>query len=205
MRLPVTFTLAFAALGCLGCGQSTTSSATDESKQNPAEQKEKATSPAVAAPEAKAATPPGGAARTTMATSPSTVAAPKTSAATPSDLERLKGTWLVVALEAGGKPVAAERLRALKLQYVFDGNKLTMRRPDKPDQVHTISLDPSSNPRRMTSKQADLLVHSIYAMDGNTLRLCLMVDDNPSVYAGFPKDFVSRAAPMTDLLTLQRQ
>jgi hypothetical protein len=43
MRLPLTFTPALAVLGCLGCGQGTTSSTTDESKQNLTEQKEKAT------------------------------------------------------------------------------------------------------------------------------------------------------------------
>jgi uncharacterized protein (TIGR03067 family) len=132
------------------------------------------------------------------------VAAPKTSAATQSDLERLRGTWLVVALEAGGRSATAARLQAIKLRFMFDGSKLTTRRTDQPgDRVVEISLEPSANPKRMTLKRADGLGQALYAIEGNKLRLCIMVDENPN--AGFPKDFVSRPSPTTDSLTLERQ
>jgi uncharacterized protein (TIGR03067 family) len=117
-------------------------------------------------------------------------------------LERLKGTWQVIAIEAAGKPVPADRVQKINLQYVFDGDKLTTRRPDRPDNSSTFTLDAAANPKKLTINQSPP-IRAIYAVEGNKLRLCLMVDDNPN--AGYPTELASKVSPKTDLLTLERR
>jgi uncharacterized protein (TIGR03067 family) len=126
----------------------------------------------------------------------------KGSATDPQELERLKGTWQVVAIEAAGNPVPAERVQKINLQYVFDDDKLTVRRPDRSDNQSTFSVDTTVNPKKMTFNQTPK-VRAAYDLDGNKLRLCLMVDENPN--AGYPMEIVSKASPKTDLLTLERR
>ncbi|HLW64904.1 MAG TPA: TIGR03067 domain-containing protein [Gemmataceae bacterium] len=125
----------------------------------------------------------------------------KENASDPQELARLKGTWDVVAIVAAGKPVPPERVQGIKLQYIFDGDKLTVHRPDRKDNVDTFVLDVSSNPKKMRINRS-LTQRAAYALEGNRLRLCMMVDDNPN--AGYPADLVSRESPKTDLLTLER-
>jgi uncharacterized protein (TIGR03067 family) len=120
----------------------------------------------------------------------------------PQDLKQLEGTWHVTAIEAAGKPVPPERVQAINLQYVFDGDRLTIRRPGRPDESSTFSVDSSASPKRMTINQSPP-VRALYVVDGTKLRLCLMVDDKSS--AGFPSEMVSRPSPKTDLLTLERR
>ena len=127
---------------------------------------------------------------------------PGAAANDPQAMEQLKGTWHVIAIEAGGNPVPADRVQKIELQYVFDGDKLTVHRPDRPDKTSTITLDATSSPKKMTLHQSRP-VYALYAVDGNKLRLCLMVDENPN--AGFPTELASRASPTTDLLTLERR
>ena len=118
------------------------------------------------------------------------------------ELEQLKGTWHVIAIEAAGKPVPANRVQGLGLQYIIEGNKFTTHRPDRPDQTHTVTIDSAVSPKRLTVDQTPPM-RAIYAVEGNRMRLCVMVDENPN--AGYPTEMVSRASPNTDLLTLERR
>jgi uncharacterized protein (TIGR03067 family) len=120
----------------------------------------------------------------------------------PKELTALQGTWTVVAIEAAGKKVPDDRVEKLKLQYVFNGEKVTVHRPDRPDQVSTFTLDAAANPKRIAINHAPP-VKALYSLDGNKLRLCLMVEDKPD--AGFPGELASRPSPKTDLLTLERR
>lgn len=126
----------------------------------------------------------------------------KTATNDPQALEQLRGTWHVASIEAAGKPVPVDRVQKIGLQYVFDGDKLTIRRPDRPDNTSTITLDPSANPKKMTINQSPP-VRAVYAVEGDKLQLCLMVDENPN--AGYPNELASKASPKTDLLTLERR
>jgi uncharacterized protein (TIGR03067 family) len=120
---------------------------------------------------------------------------------TASELEQLKGAWQVVAIEAAGNPVPAERVRQISLQYVFDGDRITIRRPNHPDNNGTVSIDAAASPKKMTIN-VNPAVRAIYAVEGGKLRVCLMVDENPN--AGYPTVLASLASPKTDLLTLER-
>jgi uncharacterized protein (TIGR03067 family) len=117
-------------------------------------------------------------------------------------LAQLKGTWHVTAIEAAGKPVLPDHVRTIGLQYVFDGDKVTVRRPDQPDNTSTFTLDISAKPKRITIKQSPP-IRGVYAIEGDKLCLCVMVDENPN--AGFPAELASKASPKTDLLTLERR
>jgi uncharacterized protein (TIGR03067 family) len=120
----------------------------------------------------------------------------------PQALEQLKGTWRVTGIEAAGDPVPSDRVQKISLDYVFDGDRVTIRRPDRPDRTSTISLDTSVSPKKITIHQSPP-AHALYAVEGNKLRLCLMVDENRN--AGFPTELASKPSPKTDLLTLERR
>jgi uncharacterized protein (TIGR03067 family) len=134
--------------------------------------------------------------------STTTSGGPKTATNDPQALELLRGTWHVVSIEAEGKPVPGDRVQKIRLQYVFDGDTLTIRRPDRPDKTSTITLDPSANPKKITINQSPT-IRAVYAVEGDKLKLCLMVDENPN--AGYPTALASKASPKTDLLTLERR
>jgi len=127
---------------------------------------------------------------------------PTSFASDPQELERLKGTWQVIAIEAAGKPLPPDRVQVANVQYVFDGDRITIKRPGRPDIVSTFSVDAASNPKRMIVSQT-APARGIYAIEGTKLRLCIGVDEKPST--AFPADFVSRASPKIDLITMERR
>jgi uncharacterized protein (TIGR03067 family) len=93
-------------------------------------------------------------------------------------------------------------MQKIQLQYIVDGNKLTLRRPDRPDNTSTFSVDAASSPKRMIINRSPT-AWAVYALEGATLRLCLMVDDD--LNAGYPTALTSMASPKTDVLTLERR
>ena len=118
--------------------------------------------------------------------------------------EGLNGTWKVIAIEANAKPVAQQAIAKIDLHYIFDGETMTTRRPDRANDVAKIVLDPSSNPKRMTIKHASTpALGAIYRIEGDMLWICMNVDDIR--HGEFPKAFASTLNPKTDLLTLKRQ
>ncbi|MCI0640711.1 MAG: TIGR03067 domain-containing protein, partial [Gemmataceae bacterium] len=119
------------------------------------------------------------------------------------DFKELLGAWEVIAIEAAGKPVPADRVQKIRLAYVFSEMKTVyITRPDRPSSVATFTVDATANPKKLTIKLSPP-VRAVYAVEGNKMRLCLMVDENPN--AGFPTGLVSTATPKTDLLTLERR
>jgi uncharacterized protein (TIGR03067 family) len=115
---------------------------------------------------------------------------------------KLQGTWKVVSITAGGNKVADDKVKGLNLTYVFEGNKVTVKRPDRADNPGTFMLDPKKTPPHL-----DLFLPGngrqkcIYEMTGTTLRLCVDLDRSPD----YPTVFESKAKPATDLLVLEKQ
>src|SRR5258708_8965872 len=66
----------------------------------------------------------------------------------PNELELLKGTWQVTSITAGGKPVPADKVKKINLSYIFAGDKVTIHRPDRPDNVSTFTIDGSVTPKK---------------------------------------------------------
>jgi uncharacterized protein (TIGR03067 family) len=113
----------------------------------------------------------------------------------------LTGVWKVTAITAARKPVPAERVEEIGLTYQFDGGQLTIRRPDRPDSSSPYTTDLNAQPQRISIYQTPP-VQGIYIVDGDVLKLCVTVGENPD--AGFPTEFVSKSKPRSDLLTFQR-
>ena len=116
------------------------------------------------------------------------------------EIDRFQGTWKLESVEVGGEAVSQDNFKDVTL--TIEGNKFTTHRPDRPDQTHTVTIDSAVSPKRLTVDQTPPM-RAIYAVEGNRMRLCVMVDENPN--AGYPTEMVSRASPKTDLLTLERR
>jgi uncharacterized protein (TIGR03067 family) len=116
--------------------------------------------------------------------------------------EKLQGTWQVTAIDAAGKPVSAAGIQKIGLQYIFAGNKVTVRRVRRDDETNTFTVEGNTSPRKLTINSTPV-IHALYALDGNKLQLCVLADDNPN--AGYPTELASKASPKTDLLTLERK
>lgn len=142
----------------------------------------------------KSGTPAGG--------GPSTAAARQTLPPGAKDLEPLQGTWQVLAIEAAGKPIPADTVQKMELLYIFKGDKLTIRRRGRADTTHPVTVDLLANPKRMVIHQ-EPPIRAVYAVEGNKLWLCPMVDENKNL--SYPTELASRASPKTDLLTMERR
>jgi uncharacterized protein (TIGR03067 family) len=117
-------------------------------------------------------------------------------------IDQLKGTWQVISIDAAGKAVPADRVQKINLQWVFNGENLTIRRPDRPDNTKSFTLDTSGSLKKLTFNDSPP-IRAVYSINGNKLQVCVMVDDNPG--AGYPAALSSTAAPKTDLLTMERK
>jgi uncharacterized protein (TIGR03067 family) len=128
-------------------------------------------------------------------------AAPSGSAAALVTVPDLNGSWRVTSIEAAGQPVPADRVERIGLTYEFASGQLTIKRADRTDSPVGITNEAAATPRRLTIQKTPP-IHAIYQIDGDVLKLCLMVDENPN--AGFPTELASKPTPKTDLLTLKR-
>ncbi len=149
---------------------------------------------------------PGEEAPVLQAEAPVTPAVAGSQPASKGDLDLLQGTWQVVAIEADGRKVPDDRIQKIQLQWIVSGDKFTVHRADRPDQIGTLTLDTSANPKRLTvalGSTPPLRIQAIYSLEGNKLRVCLMTDEKPGI--SYPTEFASKQAPPTDLLTLERR
>jgi uncharacterized protein (TIGR03067 family) len=122
--------------------------------------------------------------------------------------KKLQGTWRVVAITAGGKKVAEERVRQINLRWEFDGPNWLVKRPDRDTRHWKFTIDPTHTPPRMTSLGQDQKgrlppLKAIYVLKGNQLQVCMMVDEKQ--FGEFPAAMESTRSPTTDLITLERE
>jgi len=110
-----------------------------------------------------------------------------------SDLERLQGSWVMVAMESDGQEVPAEDFKDWKA--VYEGNRVTLRAGDRVRRRGIITLDPARKPKAINTwdqdgPYEDQTVPGIYQLDGETLKLCFA---RPG--AERPKEFTTKAGP----------
>jgi len=91
------------------------------------------------------------------------------------DLEKLQGTWTLVAMDVEGHAVPREELQ--DWQAVYQGDALTLKVGDVVRRRGIVTLDPSRNPRAINTwdrdgPYEDKTVPGIYALEGETLKLC---------------------------------
>jgi uncharacterized protein (TIGR03067 family) len=105
-----------------------------------------------------------------------------------SDHAKLQGTWTVTASEVDGKP--AEKRKGDK--FVIAGKKITVRQEGQADQGIAFKLDPFASPKAadltaLDGKQKGTTLSAIYALDGDTLKLCVSFEEQrPAEFAAPP-------------------
>jgi len=107
------------------------------------------------------------------------------------DLQRLQGTWIMVALEVDGKLVGEDKLKDTTL--VIKGNKYITRVREREIET-TFTLDPSKKPKAIDmvfadGDKKDKVIKGLYEIDGDTLRICRGLSpegDRPAQFGTWP-------------------
>jgi uncharacterized protein (TIGR03067 family) len=120
-----------------------------------------------------------------------------------SDLDRLQGTWLLVAMEREGEDVPAEDFKDWKA--VYEENRITLRAGERVRRRGIVTLDPSRKPKAINTwdqdgPYEDQTVPGIYDLDGDTLKVCFA---RPG--AERPKEFTTKAGPGFVFCVYKRQ
>jgi RNA polymerase sigma factor (sigma-70 family) len=108
------------------------------------------------------------------------------------DLEKLRGTWRLVAAEEGGKPLPPANF-GRNTHWVFSGADGTFK-SGKRVMSGTVTLDPAKDPKWIDlTLGKDMVLQGIYELKGDTLRVFLL-----PAGSGRPTEFKTReGAPQT--------
>jgi RNA polymerase sigma factor (sigma-70 family) len=105
-----------------------------------------------------------------------------------SDRSKLQGAWTIAESEVGGKPAG----KRASDKWVFADDKLTIHLPEGRKDEVAVDLDPFATPKgadltALTGKQEGQKILAIYALDGDTLKLCLSWEERrPSEFSTPP-------------------
>lgn len=93
------------------------------------------------------------------------------------ELEKLKGTWMLIGGEEKGRVRTEEAVQRAKQRVVINGNKLILIQGDTEGHC-TIRLDPSKKPAwmdlLMTDNEGEIHInHAIYSLEGDRLIICV--------------------------------
>jgi len=120
---------------------------------------------------------------------------------TDKDVEKMQGTWKVVAAERDGKKPPDDDLKAFR--FTFKGDKLILKNGDK-EQEATYKLDASKKPKTIdiVRKVGDKMetIPGIYQFDGDDLKLCAAGEPGKER----PKEFATKAGAGVGLMLLKR-
>jgi uncharacterized protein (TIGR03067 family) len=108
-----------------------------------------------------------------------------------SDLDKLQGTWLLVAMESDGHEVEAEDFKDWKA--VYEGNRVTLWSGERVRRRGIVTLDSSRKPKAINTwdqdgPYEDQTVPGIYEIDGETLKVCFARPGQER-----PKEFTTNA------------
>lgn len=111
-------------------------------------------------------------------------------------LDELAGTWDVTAAEFAGKKEDPGHT-----QFIFKGRELTVVEDGKTTAVGRFLLDPTTRPKRIALPRSGYAyVPGIYAVEGDTLKLCL-----GGAGQGQPTEFTTDPKSHRRLLVLKRK
>ena len=117
---------------------------------------------------------------------PLMAAAPSKEDAAKTDLDKIQGTWKVVAMEAAGQQAPAEIVAALK--FVFKDGKLTFTPGEPGFTNYTFKLNATAKPASFDMTHADgdnkgETHKGIYSLKGDNLKICFgNADDRPKEF-----------------------
>jgi RNA polymerase sigma factor (sigma-70 family) len=113
------------------------------------------------------------------------------------ELDKLQGVWVAVAVEKQGDPIPEARIREAKLSLIISGDRFTLKNPRNTGELAgTLTINPRENPKKMdwtAVRPVDgkiLETHGIYALDGDTLKFCYGEER--------PTEFKTKPAPELD-------
>jgi uncharacterized protein (TIGR03067 family) len=106
------------------------------------------------------------------------------------EIDKFQGTWAVVSYEENGQKLPEEEVK--KVRFVFDQDRYEVKRGDDVEEVGTIKLDTSKNPKRIDLKIQKAPIGEgetqlgVYQLDGDSLKICVSVPpgskDRPSAF-----------------------
>jgi uncharacterized protein (TIGR03067 family) len=110
-----------------------------------------------------------------------------------SDLDRLQGTWVLVAMQREGEDVPAEEFKGWSA--VYEGNRISLRDGERVRRRGIVTLDPSRKPKSINTwdqdgPYEDQTVPGIYELEGETLKLCFSRPGSER-----PREFTTRTKP----------
>ena len=108
----------------------------------------------------------------------------------------VRGTWLIIALEAGGKAEPEANYRGNTL--TFTPTKATLKEGKHAPIEFAWALDPTKNPRAIDLTAKAVTIRGIYRFDGDDLTLCLSVGPTR------PTEFVTKPGGDSEIFTLKR-
>jgi uncharacterized protein (TIGR03067 family) len=118
------------------------------------------------------------------------------------ELRKLQGTWKVIAAEADGKPVPAEKLKKEAGQMVIRESLMNTTPGGGKEGQLPFTIDPTKVPKAIdvtAGRQGTprLTLKGIYKLEGNKLTICLGVN-------GRPAEFKTKAGAEQSLMVYQR-
>jgi uncharacterized protein (TIGR03067 family) len=107
------------------------------------------------------------------------------------DEKQLQGTWRVLSLELDGVRYGEGTPKIKDAKVIISENKLTEVDKDRVNPM-LFKLDPTAKPRIIQFKPSSQAnIHGIYALDGDTLRLCIVRDEDAKTPTDFTANFGS--------------
>jgi uncharacterized protein (TIGR03067 family) len=121
------------------------------------------------------------------------------------ELQTIQGTWTLVAVEADGWELPQALIKQPKFVWVIEGDKITHRPEIGVKRESLFELDLSQSPnqiafRPLNGRANGRWKHAIFALDGDSLKVCLSKDGNQ-----LPSRFATKARDGLRILVFKRQ
>ncbi len=111
----------------------------------------------------------------------------------------LNGTWTATRMEEGGKPLSVTEMKKLITTYQFANGTLTSKNSRNETQTMAYTVDPTTNPKRISFDVKGVKSKDVYEINGKELKLCMSLDGKK-----YPTEVVSKPNS-TDLVVFTRQ
>ena len=131
------------------------------------------------------------------------------------DVDLAQGTWVVVSVEADGKPLDKDELERIKVwDLVISDNKVIVKIP--PEQLNgkeaptvTFKIDPTTKPKsvdfQVQERGTEYNYKGIYSLEGDKLTVCVGVGEVAGKNSERPTDFATKENSKRGLAVFTRK